>query len=74
MQAVYQDNLPVIIGFVLIAALWFVALLAFMGVIIAGWMTRSMEAAAALEDRITVRQDTIDAPPPPQAKFVWRAR
>ncbi len=40
-------------GFVLIATLWFVALLALVAVIIAGWMSRSLDRhlSAAAADR-----------------------
>lgn len=48
-------------GFVLIATLWFIALLALVAAIIAGWMTGSLGAAAAFRDRIAARSQTVSA-------------
>jgi general secretion pathway protein K len=48
-------------GFVLVAAIWFVALLALLGVVIAGWMARSSARTAALGDRFALRLAADDA-------------
>jgi hypothetical protein len=48
-------------GFVLVATLWFVALLALVAVIIGGWVERSLGRASALQDRITARSEMIGA-------------
>jgi hypothetical protein len=48
-------------GFVLIAAIWFVALLALLGVVIAGWMARSTARTAALADRFALQAEADDA-------------
>lgn len=39
-------------GFVLVAAIWFVALLALLGLVIESWMTGSIDLAARLQDRL----------------------
>lgn len=47
-------------GFVLIAALWFVALLALVAVIVGSWVEHSLGRTSGLQDRITARRETID--------------
>jgi general secretion pathway protein K len=48
-------------GFVLIAAIWVVALLSLVVVIIGGWMTRSLGRAGELQQRVTDRAATLGA-------------
>jgi general secretion pathway protein K len=48
-------------GFVLVATLWFVALLALVAVIVGGWVERSLGRASALQDRVTARSEMIGA-------------
>ena len=48
-------------GFALIAAIWFVALMAFVGIVIAGWMSRSVGLATRLQDRLASRIAIVDA-------------
>ena len=48
-------------GFVLIAAIWFVAILAFVAVIISGWMTRSLGRASTMQERIIARAAEVSA-------------
>jgi general secretion pathway protein K len=48
-------------GFVLIATIWFVALLALVAVIIGGWISRSLGHATALTDRSAARGRMISA-------------
>jgi DNA uptake protein ComE-like DNA-binding protein len=48
-------------GFVLVATLWFVALLAFVAVIVAGWMSRTLERTHLLQQRAEARTAEIDA-------------
>ena len=45
----------------LVATLWFVALLALVAVIIGGWVERSLGRASALQDRVTARSEMIGA-------------
>ena len=45
----------------LVATLWFVALLALVAVIIGGWVERSLGRASALQDRLTARSEMIGA-------------
>ncbi|MBV8122318.1 MAG: general secretion pathway protein GspK [Alphaproteobacteria bacterium] len=46
-------------GFVLVATIWFVALLAVVAVIIAGWLERSLGRATALKDRVAAHGEMI---------------
>lgn len=48
-------------GFVLIATVWFVALLALAGAIIAGWMYKGLGRATSLNERLMARAETISA-------------
>jgi general secretion pathway protein K len=48
-------------GFALLAAIWFVVVLAFVAVVVAGWMHRSLGLAQRLQDRLIARTATIDA-------------
>ncbi|HZT87005.1 MAG TPA: hypothetical protein VFA12_03480 [Stellaceae bacterium] len=48
-------------GFVLVATLWFVALLALVAVIIAGWMSRTLDRAHLLQRRAEAQIAEIDA-------------
>ena len=48
-------------GFVLVATIWFVALLALVAVIIVGWLERSLGGATALQDRIAAKSEMIGA-------------
>jgi general secretion pathway protein K len=57
----WEHPLPQQQGFVLVATLWFVALLALVAVIIGGWVERSLGRAIALQDRVTARSEMIGA-------------
>jgi hypothetical protein len=46
-------------GFVLVATIWFVALLALVAVLIAGWISRSLGQASALQDRANARSEIL---------------
>jgi Type II secretion system (T2SS), protein K len=46
---------------VLVATIWFVALLALVAVLIASWISRSLEQASALRDRANTRSEIISA-------------
>jgi hypothetical protein len=48
-------------GFVLIAAIWFIALLSLVAVVIAGWMTRSLGLADRLQHRLAAHAALIGA-------------
>ncbi len=48
-------------GFILIAVIWFVALFAFASTIIAGWMSRTLGEATALQDRIAAESAAVTA-------------
>jgi hypothetical protein len=48
-------------GFVLIAVIWFVALFALVATIIAGWMSRTLGEASALQQRVAAESDAITA-------------
>jgi DNA uptake protein ComE-like DNA-binding protein len=48
-------------GFALVAAIWFVALLALIAVIISGWMTRSLGLANRLQQRLAAHAALISA-------------
>lgn len=48
-------------GFALLAAIWFIAVLALVAVAIAGWMERSLGLAQRLQERLAAHRATIDA-------------
>lgn len=48
-------------GFVLVAVIWFVALIALAATIISGWVSDSLTRAAALKDRIAAERTLISA-------------
>jgi hypothetical protein len=48
-------------GFILVATLWFVALLAFAAVVIEGWISASLDRGAALAERVTARGALLSA-------------
>jgi general secretion pathway protein K len=48
-------------GFVLIAVIWFVALIALAATLIAGWISDSLGRAADLKERVAAEQEMIDA-------------
>jgi hypothetical protein len=48
-------------GFALLAAIWFIVVLALVAVVIAGWMQRSLGLAQRLQERLAAHQATIGA-------------
>jgi type II secretory pathway component PulK len=48
-------------GFALLAAIWFVVVLALVAVVIAGWMQRSLGLAQRLQERLAAHRATIGA-------------
>jgi general secretion pathway protein K len=48
-------------GFALMAAIWFIALLGLVSVVIAGWMQRSLGLAQRLQERLAAHDATIGA-------------
>jgi len=48
-------------GFALLAAIWFIVVLALVGVVIAGWMERSLGLAYRLQERLAAHRATIGA-------------